>query len=404
MTGVRRTYRLTTLSPVHVGSGRVLLRDVDYLEEENRTYFLDLERFFSLMALSPAAVDEYASGRGDARHVLERMRVRPERVSSRSVAGRMAAPRILENARGSGGRPVLPGSALKGALRSIVVWALAFDFDEQARDWVSSREAAQALEAALRGEREDRPGDDVERALLAAPGSRRRGASFGADLLRCLAVGDCLLGDEDLEVARARVLTATPEGPAWKAADFGVRPRSRPDDPAAAAVGVEAVRIGASGRVAVRFDGLYEMLRGGPRAGEKRFFEAARAELDFEPWRIDIPFQVAVHSRNLGLAVCYRERRFYEERKLYDLARYYVDLEQQIQKAAGSETLFARVGWGAGWEAMTGGVAAGRFRDLARSRFGLGREGFTFPKTRKVAESGGRPARPFGWVRMDLST
>jgi hypothetical protein len=395
---------LTALAPVHVGDGDFLLRDVDFLEEEGKTFLLDVERFFELMALSPGALDEWGSGRGDVRRILERMRVRPERIACRTIPGRIGAPRVFTYLRNGTGEPLVPGSALKGALRTLVVWALAFDFDEKTRDWVSSREAASALGSAVDhgGEWDEGPALPVERALLAAPAARREGLrGHGGDLLRCLGVGDCRLREADLEVARARVLTATPEGPAWKAADRAQKPRPRPDDPQAAAVGVEAMRPGAQGELILRLDGLFELLRGAPGPEERRVFEAARAALDFEPWRIDIPFQVAVHSRNFGLAVCYRERRFFEERKLYDLARFYVELEQQIQKAAGGEAIFARVGWGGGWEAMTGGIAAGKFRDRARQRFGLGREGFAFPKSRKVALEGARPARPFGWVRLD---
>jgi hypothetical protein len=242
----------------------------------------------------------------------------------------------------------------------------------------------------------------VERALLSAPAARRHGRrDHSGDLLRCLGVGDCALRDSDLELARARTLTATAEGPAWKAADREARARPRPDDPMAAAVGIEALRVGASGELTLRFDGLYELLRGEPPEAERALFRLAREELDFEPWRIDIPFQIAVHSRNLGLAVCYRERRFYEERKLYDLARFYTSLEQIIQKAAGSEAIFTRLGWGGGWEAMTGGIASGKFQEHARHRFGLGREGFAFPKSRKVALDGAKPVRPFGWVRLE---
>ena len=407
MKSSRRRFRLTALSPVHVGNGEFLVRDVDYLEEEGKTYVIDVERLFELLALSPAALDEYSSGRAHLTRLLERLRVRPERVASWAYSGRLGVPRVLLLARNARGQPLLPGSALKGALRTLVVWALSFDFDEGARDWVSSREAAAVMGPAIEtaSDWDSRPGDAVERALLVAPAARRSGApDHGGDLLRCLGVSDCLVRDTDLEVSRVQVLTATPEGPAWKASERGARARPRPDDPAAASLGVEALRPGATATLTLRFDGLYELLRGEPPPAERRLFEAARAELDFEPWRIDIPFQVAVHSRNLGLAVCYRERRFFEERKLYDLARFYIDLEQKIQKAAGSEAIFARLGWGSGWEAMTGGIAHDRARERARRRFGLGREGYPFPKSRKLMVEGSKPILPFGWVRLDPVT
>jgi len=415
---LRRRYKLTALAPVHVGSGRTLARDVDFVEDDGRTHFLDIDKLSELLASQPAALEEIATGRTDAWRALEWLRMKPERIARKSVQGRVDAASVLELARSGAGAPLLPGSALKGALRTLVVWALSFDFDEKTRDWIPSKEANAAMKQALLShggeggghhghhqhrDRDDTPADALERLLLLPQSVRKHGVpAAGRDLMRALAIGDATLNEGDIEVARARVLTETPEGAAWKAAQPDARARTRPDDPYAAAVGVEAIKTGGTTEVNLRFSPLFELLRGTPEGRDKRLYEAGRIELDFEPWRIDVPFQIAVHSRNLGLALCHRERRFYEERKVFDLARWYTALEQQIQKAAGSEAIFARVGWGGGWEAMTGGVAVGPARDEARRRFGLGRPQYEFPKSRKLAlDDGNKPARPFGWVRLD---
>ena len=103
----------------------------------------------------------------------------------------------------------------------------------------------------------------------------------------------------------------------------------------------------------------------------------------------------------MGLALCHRERRFYEERKLFELAKFFAALEQQLQKAAGTEAIFARVGWGGGWEAMTGGLPVGEGREDVKRRYNLGRPGYVFPKSPKLALDGPKAARPFGWIRLD---
>jgi hypothetical protein len=388
----------------------MLVRDLDFVEDGGRTYVIDLDRLTDLVALSPAMLDELSAPWCDTRRLLERLRVRPDRIARAISPSPVGAARVFELYRDGRGAPTLPGSALKGALRTMVVWALAFDFDEKTRDWVPSKEASSVLRAALgrvpeandRSPSEDDLADRLERALLLPPSVRKRGhRAAGHDLMRCLSVGDCALREADLELARARVLTATREGPAWKATERDAKPRPRADDPQAASVGVEAMRTGASGDVVLHFDGLFQLLRESPEEREKAVYDLARAELDFEPWRIDVPYQIAIHSRNLGLAICHRERRFYEDRKLFDLARYYTGLEQQIQKAAGTDSIFTRVGWGGGWEAMTGGLVSGAARDEARRHFQLGRPGFDFPKSRKIALDGAKPASPFGWLRLD---
>ena len=411
MKTVRRRYRITALSPVHVGSGRALVRDVDFLEEEGKTLLLDTTRLAELLALAPGTLDDYAWGRIDTRQVLERMRVRPERIARLTHATRADSARILELCRDGADRPMLPGSALKGALRTLVVWALSFDFDEKTRDWQPSKEAARAMKAALSGgdhsysPENEHPAGTVERALMLPPVVRMHGVpAAGRDLMRYLGVGDCTFKDADLDLSRARILTATPEGPGFKADGLDQKPRARADDPSAASLGVETLRVGSQGEASLRFDGLFELLRTPLEKVEKshkRIFDAARGEIDFEPWRLDVPAQVAIHSRNLGLALCHRERRFYEERKLFELAKFYAGLEQQLQKAAGTEAIFARVGWGGGWEAMTGGLPTGEAREEVKRRYNLGRPGYVFPKSRKLALDGPKAARPFGWIRLD---
>ena len=111
MKSVRRKYRITALSPVHVGSGRMLVRDVDFLEEEGKTWLLDTTRLSELLALAPAMLDEFAMGRVDIRRVLERLRVRPDRIARATWPSHADSARILELCRDGQGRPTLPGSA-----------------------------------------------------------------------------------------------------------------------------------------------------------------------------------------------------------------------------------------------------------------------------------------------------
>ncbi|MDY6917238.1 MAG: type III-A CRISPR-associated RAMP protein Csm5 [Chloroflexota bacterium] len=163
-------YRLTieTLSPVHIGSGaRPLLRDYDFLVERNRAIVLDVNRL--LAQLSDEGLDQAAE---DPR--LDRM------LPAEGVEGWKAyeldiasgdPQRIRQHTKDASLGFYIPGSAVKGALRTAFTWYAHHG----------------ALTLGGLGERNNpgKAGDSVEAALLDHdPRNLQR------DLLRALRVTD----------------------------------------------------------------------------------------------------------------------------------------------------------------------------------------------------------------------
>ncbi|MFW6315282.1 MAG: hypothetical protein ACOC0S_06840 [Desulfohalobiaceae bacterium] len=60
-----------------------------------------------------------------------------------------------------------------------------------------------------------------------------------------------------------------------------------------------------------------------------------------------------------------------------------------------------RLAWGSGWLGMTGDWMDQSTMQAVRQEKNLGRKGFPFPKTRRLAMKDGQPRLPLGWVLLE---
>ena len=129
---------LTCISPVHIGSG-VKLLPFEYLYDRRRrdVFFVD-ERKFSALLMRHQLIDDFVADmrQGGRPYLMNWLTER--RISEREIQGitlRRAKVHIRQDERSSlndvacletlsDGRPYIPGSSLKGAIRSAVVYHL----------------------------------------------------------------------------------------------------------------------------------------------------------------------------------------------------------------------------------------------------------------------------------------
>jgi CRISPR type III-A-associated RAMP protein Csm5 len=121
-------YRLTVklLSPLHINSGEGDLRATtgDYVVREGEVWRLDQGRLAEV--LDDEQIQELATGASLPTLVAQLTDEQLEQVVSyRRPAPADLADRILPHIKVADGRPYLPGSSLKGFLRTALVWALA---------------------------------------------------------------------------------------------------------------------------------------------------------------------------------------------------------------------------------------------------------------------------------------
>lgn len=136
-------YKITLLSPVHIGSGDKLCKNIDYFSDETGTYLVDADKFFE--TLTPTQIDELTNSR-DIIEFMERNRVNKKDFVKKKISPqKVTASEINQCIKNSFEIPYIPGSSLKGALRTVIGWHLfkkeniPFDFNPRSRkEWAYS--------------------------------------------------------------------------------------------------------------------------------------------------------------------------------------------------------------------------------------------------------------------------
>jgi CRISPR-associated protein Csm5 len=422
---------ITTRSPLHIGTGRELVQDYDFLfDPQGRTaYMLDAEAVLLLaeqelqrrdeglrkrigrydekparqqtekeaMQLRDEAkalkrlrrdlftgltFDQFVAGRllNVKRHLEARAEVDGIPVVRYALSGTLShSHNVYEQMKDAYDRPYLPGSSLKGALRTVLAWQ---HFPELG--------AAVGVDALVQGQRNRPPdakfaGGNYENELFVVPG---RGQAQNRDTLRMLQVGDSTGAEVDTLI----LAPITVYGGAPPAATAG--PRGRPS------AGMEVLNVEAL-RPDVTLQARLHI--------ERYAFESGAAEqrgLDFaqkQPWLHTLVAACQERSRARIAA----ELAYYQQKGLTPLVSFYAGLRDELG-SLDEQSFLLQLGWGAGWGSTTLDdrlqADAQGFAEI-RQQYSLDRgkgRGRAFPATRKLVLNEGQPWWPLGWVRVEM--
>lgn len=366
---------LTCRSPLHVGGTRHVLGPLDFVQAGDVLYpvrLRALEEWLAERGLVPAFarwVTGEAGGLPTLSGFLQAQRLLTPDLARRLAAYgvRLASPvpptRVLAFARDPFGRPYLPGSSLKGALRT--AWLAAGFSDPRLADRLVDDVRA-----------------CVEEAARQSPTKRRASATR-------VAAG-----------AEERALRTLSFPPQYKATPLhrdvwrAIRVRdSAPLDPG-------AVRVYEVGVLSRRRDGTPYRKPTGTLCAEC-LIPGTRVEFEVtveEGWR-GVPWS-SVAEVFERVADWSRERWNEEKSAVEELCLASADLAGLREFYAGAPA-GVRLGWGSGWRAL--GVGSRLPRDLQR-RVG---EVFydrtdSFPKSRKVIVDRDRIMAPLGWADLSV--
>lgn len=214
-------FRATVLSPVHIGTGESAGPEEYFIETQNQPP--QLCRFAAVAVLSRADAEHRRrleamldSGKAEAAVTELRQLARQHRAAIHyrcelgPSAGKFLERWLSDPARSRGevrpmphnpydGRVLIPGSAIKGALRTAVLSSLVMDSQHQA----VLREFAGRIRLATREGEMSRIAMDLEKRLI------RAGRDIEADPFRFLKVEDAYVAaDGNLRVDEARVVYA----------------------------------------------------------------------------------------------------------------------------------------------------------------------------------------------------
>jgi len=304
--------------------------------------------------------------------VRERAAVNGRALVRYAMRGRPATDDIYEQIKDVADRMYLPGSSLKGAIRSALAW-----------------DAAHTLEAAtpqpaLQGNAKTAD-DALEKGIFAGRvrAEKRRMNDTVRDVLRALHVGDSAPATVAPDLLTVRIY------------------RSRS---ATAPIAVEALPEGVELRATLQV--------------ERYPFESqvARSVIDFGDWRQRLaPAELAAACRRRAARLIEGELAFFSRQTdAVEVTRFYTGLRQRLEQAD-RFTFLLPLGWGAGWRAKTlddrlrdsperDQVFAGLVRrhQLKKHKSEMFKPGDLFPDTRKIIVRGNMPWRPMGWIEVRL--
>jgi len=357
-----------TLSPLHIGSGTRLLLGYDLVAHQGVTYRIHEDAFFEdkLAAAEmegQQAVQRLLLGR-PASELLEPadyardelFRYRLPGIPSSTADG----SEVQEQIKDVFGRPYLPGSTLKGALRTILFWGmtvrnkrqLAWDHLGHRRTWASQQWERSAF-----------------------------GRNPNHDFLRALQVADSrpqTPQEARLTLRRVRI--------------YPTRQRDR------RGLDVDVEAVGAEGEfhLTIAID-------------EYGFRDGIVQELEWQGKRDWFLYLAALANERA-------HERLEAERDFFGrgapLARDMCVTWLELMEGLADNECLLQIGWGAGWESKTLGrdvlgTDDRRFENLLQN-YHLTKErerrpGDPFPKTRALAlNEAEQPACPMGWVRVRL--
>jgi CRISPR-associated protein Csm5 len=301
--------------------------------------------------------------------VRERAAVNGRALVRYAMRGRPATGDIYEQIKDVADRMYLPGSSLKGAIRSALAWDAAHNLQ------------AATLRLALQGNA--KTADDALEKEIFAGSARRRMNDTVRDVLRALHVGD--------------------SAPVTVAPDL-LTVRIYRSQSATAPIAVEALPEGVELRATLQI--------------ERYPFESqvARSVIDFDDWRQRLaPAELAAACRRRAARLIEGELAFFSRQTdAVEVTRFYTGLRQRLEQAD-RFTFLLPLGWGAGWRAKT---LDDRLRDsqerdqvfarlvrryqLKKHKSEMFKPGDPFPDTRKIIVHGNMPWRPMGWIEVRL--
>lgn len=376
MRDVKWIAHIELLSPLHIGTGTDLLEGVDWIQRDGYVYVADqdalLEAVFdrageegrSDAAIATAIAGMTLNDLVEAGYLTEEDFAPGKKKSPLfryRLRGMPAMNQVSEQIKDVYGQPYLPGSSLKGALRTVLavggatVQKLRFDRLGRSRSW-----AAQPVERELFG----------------------RNPNY--DLLRALQVSDSgPVSPDQLSLERVNIYPT-----AGQRTQYG---RQRGLD-----IDVETLRQGTALQMPIKIEGYL-------------FGDQAERELRFgkrKSWLLNLP----KWGRTVAGQRMAAEVEFFQQRPDGRVVLGFYSRLAQTWEGLDENEFLLQVGWGTGWLSKTFGELlqedAQAFERLVkdyRLTMERGRQaGDPFPRSRHLVRVGEHPAVPLGWMKVRL--
>lgn len=382
---MKQKYQLETVTPVHIGSGETL-NHIDGYYANGKWYHIDLDKILGHPSVNLNALTSEMSQR-DFRweRYLQQHNMDPAEFALYGLTCPQSPEEteIREAIKTVENLPYIPGSSIKGALRTALLGEILSENDNIYDE--SLRQLTAMINRRPRGNpRSEQPARRIESCTLGKDPNR--------DLLRALQVSDTMpLGSDSLEIGMAWTLTLDQNDQLVQKVDRGRAYKNF----------VQQIQRGQRFTFTLKIDELL-------------FREREKARLGFSNSQKDILQDIAEVCRSDAAPFMQSERDFFDHYNLSEIAELYdrlIDFNNRLPEGA----FLLQIGWGTGYHANT--VTSLFTDDQAapenllidlRKRFKLGEsraerghyDEREFPKTRRILYRGRNPIAPLGWVKI----
>ncbi|MEC4748355.1 type III-A CRISPR-associated RAMP protein Csm5 [Methylomicrobium sp. Wu6] len=370
MKGINQTVKLglEILTPTQSGSGAELFKELDFIDRSGMAFVVDQQASFNAVASGNLALDTLLAG---GARLSDLVQAAGQDYGYRLPwLGNVGSPKTPEKIRGqlksAMNCPYLPGSAIKGAIRTALI-----------AEWL--RTMPSSTFAHLLPQK-DKFGKFPSKQWAAKKlMDELTGKDAKQDIFRSFKVKDTFFDNTNLRLAdirwlnekRWRSMSQKKSFDSWQQAD---------------GIFAEVLQANALGMVTLQWDGFL--------LSNVNKWQQPGTVSGIAPKNFDDLKQRLNHHAKYRLQ---REIDFYKEQGKpapEQECQRILNMLEKDQHAA-----YLQMSWGSGWRGMTGDWASEEQVKTFIEIFKLGREGKPFPKTRRLAVSG-EPKLPLGWIRL----
>ncbi|MBC2713380.1 MAG: type III-A CRISPR-associated RAMP protein Csm5 [Desulfosarcina sp.] len=373
VSSIRQTFlcMVETISPLHIGNGEMLQKGIDFFQDGKSIQVLHRQRLFQevekLNKIGIAAFSNAVEEGTLADWIKSNGLQTKVKAYSAPCENNRGPNTIAVQLRDGFGRPIVPGSSLKGSMRTAILWKFASEN-------INSRLLQNEIE--YYSKKPPRNSKFADQNLC----RKIFGKTPNENLMRTLTVGDVTFEHSALELQTVwvdRMVTAKQMLPKFP-------------------LFVESVQTGIQAKGQLSFD-LY-------------LTEAEQQNKCFN-FKMCLGLSVLLKAlRDRTAETIDHEINFFQQLKGHNCLRildFYRNLQEQLRTLADNQTLF-QLGWGSGWRGMTGALLTQE--DFKQNNFVLRKNlklapnhlNFPFPKSRKVASKSDRGV-PMGWIMLTLT-
>ena len=423
-------YELEVISPVHIGSGSTI-SPIEYVVEDN-FYRVDMDGLFEDDGfdtdgfIEDAKAGAFYLGRFDSKlakeHVKYGLDVSNSVKNDLYKLGYQPSGGIREFIK-TGDLPYIPGSSMKGAIRTAILWKALNDprILEDAQEIIRTQGRVNPKKA----------DEGIEKIVF--------GRNPNYDILRALQVSDSKITTmNNLELSKVVILSDTRDGYGWKTFR-GKKSFINHDYDDATPIFIEALKPGITLTGTLKIDNW--LLRGeGERIAEELQFNGKQYLIE----------DVAMNCKEYAKDFIAGEIKFfarYSGDALRRIVEFYKTLGEEVKNLSEKEFLL-HISWGSGWHGMTiGELFDVKDVEMLRRNFDLGKNIkrsfckkcntqlvtersedryhdycpncrrhirrydqdqkivkmiWPFPKTRRLVFENGKPEYPLGWLKLRI--